>query len=73
MFVSLFEDRGVGVVGSCHMTSGPAHQLVHEPYTTEDLSNVRGCVAYLTSPMATLTFDFTNPEVRNMLISMATT
>ena len=69
MFVSSFEDRGVGVVGSCHMTSGPAHQLVHEPYTTEDLSNVRGGVAYLTSPMATLTFDFTNPEVLNVLVS----
>ena len=64
LFSCLFESKRRRVVGSCKVDKDVnAVQLCDEPYTTEDLSKIRGGVTYLTTPKETLVFDFTNPQV----------
>ena len=47
------------LIGSCNQGEvGVSPKLVSEPYTTEDLSNVRNGVTFLTPPTTALWFDF---------------
>ena len=51
------------LIGSCNQGEvGVSPKLVSEPYTTEDLSNVRNGVTFLTPPTTALWFDFFQPK-----------
>ena len=59
----VLDTRELCLIGSCNQGEvGVSPRLVSEPYTTEDLSNVRNGVTFLTPPTTAFHFDFSNPE-----------
>ncbi len=53
--------NGLSIIGSCHLSNNGI-DLSKEPYTTEDLSIIKGGVVLLTAPIECMKFNFSNPK-----------